>query len=138
MAILLHDLRRSQRYQARLEAHLFFKLLLIDLNSADAAQSMLFLNGYTRDISETGLSLILPVANIDERFLNPQKSLMRITLQLPDGLVSIEAVSVHHRQLCENLQDVIFNTGYLIGVDITKVSNGDRYIRLLKGIEKEE
>ena len=136
MAILLHDVRRSPRYAAHLEAQLFFKLVLIDLQSADAARSMLFLTGHTRDVSAEGLSLVLPVAHIDERFLSTTESLLRITLQLPDGPVSIEAVPMHHRPLNELVENEVFQTGYLIGAEIRKMNNRARYYRLLEDLHR--
>lgn len=132
MAILLHDLRRSPRFPAHLEAHLFFKLVLVDLSSADAARSMLFLTGHTRDISEQGLSLVLPVAHIEERFLSATESLLRITLQLPDGPVGIEAAPVHHRPLEEAVENQVLKTGYLIGAEIKRMTNSARFNRLIE------
>src|SRR5919106_1280716 len=115
--------RRSPRFEAQLKARLLFTVVLSEESSADQPPAKLNLVGHTKDISEIGLALIVPIAEIDERYLKGEGCKMQLELFLPRGSVKITARPVHHRQLDESLGEYVFSEGYLIGAEITKVSD---------------
>jgi len=76
--------------------------------------------GYTRDISETGLALVVPSLRIGDTYLTDSKCKLRIVLlNLPTGQVEIEASPVRYEELDEG-------AGHLIGVRILKIKDEDR------------
>ena len=101
-----------------------------------AAHHAALLSGYTRDLGESGLTLITPIIRLGERYLTDTDSIMRITLELPTGLVCLHAVSVRFEQFAEDDEE----TGYLIGAHITEMSNSDRerYAEYLASLRSSE
>jgi hypothetical protein len=98
---------------------------------------MLHLVGHTKDISEIGLALVVPIAEIDERYLMTESSKMQILLYLPNGTVEITARPIHYKSLDENSGEGIFAEGYLIGAEITKVSDRSLFQEFLSALEIE-
>jgi hypothetical protein len=130
-----HDERRqSPRHQAKLKAHLLFSVLLVDTqtNADSAPPRSLNLVGQTRDISATGLGLVIPVEQIDEKYLTGEESRLQVELYLPTGPVEIRARPVRCERLSETQEKSIFTEGYLIGAQITEVSDPARFIEYLK------
>ncbi|PYS52065.1 MAG: hypothetical protein DMF68_02560 [Acidobacteria bacterium] len=128
--------RRSPRFKAQLRARLLFAVVLSEESSATARNSgKLHLVGHTKDISEVGLALIVPIADIDERYLTGESNRMQIELYLPKGAIKITARPVHYRRLEEGSGESVFSEGYLIGAEITKVSNQDLFIEYLSTLE---
>ena len=128
--------RRSPRFKAQLRARLLFTVVLSGESSAMArASGNLHLVGQTKDISEVGLARVVPIAKIDERYLTSESSKMQIELYLPKGAIEITARPVHYRRLDEGAGESVFNEGYLIGAEITKVSNPDLFIEYLSTLE---
>src|SRR5919202_1443036 len=130
--------RRSPRFKAQLKARLLFTVMLSGEASAGSASGRLHLVGHTKDISEVGLALVVPIAEIDERYLKGETSKMQLELYLPTGVVKITARPVHYRPLDENLGDGVFSEGYLIGAEITKVSDRALFTEYLSTLESEE
>ncbi|HKQ99216.1 MAG TPA: PilZ domain-containing protein [Pyrinomonadaceae bacterium] len=114
--------RRSPRFKAQLKARLLFTVVLSEETSASRS-GRLHLVGHTKDISEIGLALVVPIVEIDERYLKGESSKMQIELFLPKGAVKITARPVHYKRLDENSGENVFTEGYLIGAEITKVSD---------------
>lgn len=85
------------RFKAQLRARLLFSVAL----SGNKASGRLHLAGHTKDISEIGLALIVPIAEIDGQYLTGENSTMQIDLYLPNGQISITARPVHYRKLDE-------------------------------------
>lgn len=83
---------------------------------------MLTFEGYTRDISETGLALIVPSADIKEIYRTGEYRPLLILLSLPAGQVEINAASVR----CERLDEAAEEKGYAIGARIIGMSDHDR------------
>ena len=102
----------------------------------DQTAGRLHLAGHTKDISEIGLALIVPIAEIDEHYLTGENSTMQIELYLPSGQINITARPVHYKTLDESTGEGIFTEGYLIGAEITKVSNHDLFIEYLRKLEE--
>jgi len=132
--------RRSTRFKAQLRARLLFTVVLSGKSSMTTtarASGKLHLVGHTKDISEVGLALVVPIAEIDERYLTGETSKMQIELYLPKGAIKITARPVHYRRLDDSSGESVFNEGYLIGAEITKVSNRDFFIEYLSTLEKD-
>ncbi|HEV2708031.1 MAG TPA: PilZ domain-containing protein [Pyrinomonadaceae bacterium] len=89
---------------------------------------------HTRDVSATGLSIIVPGIRIGERYLTGPDQLLRLTLKLPAGLIELRAAPVRYEQLPEDDPD----TGYLIGLHIREITDRDRtlYIDHLRSLRK--
>ena len=122
--------RRAPRLQAR-------AVVIVSLVVARVASrtppNLPTIAGHTRDISATGLALIVPIIRIGERYLTGEDHLLNITLKLPAGAVQLQASPMRYEQLDEDDPD----TGYLIGVHIKEMSDRDRtiftdYLRTLR------
>lgn len=113
--------RHARRYRARLSAH----ISLPDLkSSAESAQPRppLIIEGHTRDLSATGLALIVPTIRAGEHYLTGEGRRLSVTLDHPQGPLLLQAVPVRYEQLDESEAE----TGYLIGARITEMSDADR------------
>src|SRR5256885_9720982 len=69
------------------------------------------LAGHTRDISATGLALVVPAIRIGDRYLTGEGRSLRLTLELPGGPLQIAATPVRYERLDEDETE----RGYLIG-----------------------
>ena len=108
--------RRSRRVRARLG----FTLSLSDPKvSPNGSRRLPSLDGYTLDVSTTGLALVVPAIRIGEHYLAGAERKLYLRLQLPSGPVEMKVASVRY----ESLED---DTGYLIGARIVEMSDGDR------------
>ena len=82
---------------------------------------MIPLEGFTRDISESGLGLIVPSIRVGDRYLIDKDCKLRVVLlDLPTGEIEIYATPVRYQPLQESEE------GHLIGVEIVSISEGDR------------
>ena len=129
--------RRSPRFKAQLRARLLFSVMLSGETST-AHSGRLNLVGHTKDISEIGLALVVPIAEIDERYLAGDNTKMQIELYLPKGAIKITARPVHYKAFDENSGESVFSEGYLIGAEITKVSDHDLFVEYLDTLAKDE
>jgi PilZ domain len=129
--------RRSPRFKAQLKARLLFSVMLSG-EASTARSGRLHLVGHTKDISEIGLALVVPIAEIDERYLVGETTKMQIELYLPKGAIKITARPVHYKSLDESSGESVFSEGYLIGAEITRVSDQDLFIEYLSALAKDE
>lgn len=79
------------------------------------------LTGHSIDLSETGLSLVMPSIRIGGYYLTGEGCSLLIKLDLPEGEVQMQAVAQRYERIEENLE-----TKYLIGARITEISNENR------------
>ena len=108
--------RRSKRVRARLG----FTLSLSDPRiGSNGSRRLPTLDGYTLDVSVTGLALIVPAIRIGEHYLAGADRKLHIKLELPSGPIEMRVASVRY----ESLED---DTGYLIGARIVEMSDSDR------------
>ena len=108
--------RRSKRVRARLS----FTLSLSDPRvKTNGSRRLPTLDGYTLDVSISGLALIVPAIRIGEHYLAGADRTLHVKLELPSGPVEMKFVSVRY----ENLED---GSGYLIGARISEISDADR------------
>jgi len=108
--------RRSKRVRARLS----FTLSLSDPRvSSNGSRRLPTLDGYTLDVSVTGLALIVPAIRIGEHYLAGADRELHVKLELPSGPIEMKVATVRY----ESLED---DTGYLIGARILELSDSDR------------
>ena len=113
------DRRQSPRLEATLQAKLEFSVLLREADASESGvQHLRACAGYTVNLSEHGLALVLHAQNIDEEYLMGGEASMAIELDLPNGLaIEIQATPVRYEKLDE---------GYLIGARISGMRERDR------------
>jgi hypothetical protein len=116
--------RAAPRYMTHLEAGLALSVALPGAKpraQASGGQS-LRLAGYTRDVSSTGLALVVPAIRIGGQYITGENRTLEIILKLPSGQIQVQATPVRYSPLEEGGTD----TGYLIGVQIAGMSDEDR------------
>jgi len=120
---IVSQLRRfigNRRRDKRVRTRLTFTLSLSDPRvSKNGSRRLPTLNGYTLDVSVTGLALIVPAIRIGEHYLAGADRKLHVKLELPSGPVEMMVVTVRY----ENLED---GSGYLIGARILEISDADR------------
>ncbi len=116
--------RRARRYRVRLP----FSVSLLDKKSKaqESAHHAPGLVGETRDISASGLALIVPAIRIGERYLTGEGRTLLIALELPAGIALIRAAAVRYKPLEQEGTE----KGYLIGARITEMSDEGRALLL--------
>jgi hypothetical protein len=115
--------RAAPRYLTHLEAGLALSISLPrQKQGGEKTGQPLKLAGYTRDISATGLALVVPTIRIGGQYVTGENRTLEIILKLPAGTIKVKAAPVRYSPLEEDGAD----TGYLIGVQIIWMSNEDR------------
>ena len=110
----------NRRHSKRVRARLSFTLSLSDPRlSTNGHRRLPSLDGYTLDVSATGLALVLPAIRIGEHYLAGDDRKLHIKLDLPAGAVEMRVGTVRY----ESLED---GSGYLIGARILEMSGSDR------------
>jgi hypothetical protein len=122
--------RRAPRYDTRLESRLLFTLSSGGQAAGDEQGEPALLTGYTRNLSETGLALVVPSLRLGQQSLNRVGSDLTIHLALPTGEVRIEATPVYSLRLLAGDED----TGYLVGVRIRKMLDQE-WVRLVQYVQ---
>src|SRR5215217_7034635 len=108
--------RRSRRMRARLS----FTLSLSDPRvNSNGSRRLPKLDGYTLDVSTTGLALVVPAIRIGEHYLAGADRELHVKLELPSGPVEMKVVTVRY----ESMED---GSGYVIGTRIREISDADR------------
>src|SRR3712207_6583354 len=95
------DRRRTFRRDARFEARLPFSISLLSAAeepSEDITNSP-SLYGQTRDISERGLTLLLPSPRIRSAYLTVSDMYLRVSLELPGGSIGMVTTCARFEQL---------------------------------------
>lgn len=80
------------------------------------------MSGYLRDISKTGLSLVVPSLRFGNDFLVSGHYPLRVMVELPNGVVNIHIAPVRYDKLHEKHAD----RKYLIGARIMQITESDR------------
>jgi alkanesulfonate monooxygenase SsuD/methylene tetrahydromethanopterin reductase-like flavin-dependent oxidoreductase (luciferase family) len=111
------DRRRSPRVRLRLPC-------AVSLYESDdeGARRNAQLAGFTRDISASGLALILPAVRVGERYLTGAGVTLRVRLEHSTGALELLATPVHYDQLGGEESD----KGFLVGVRIVAMDDADR------------
>ncbi len=109
------DRRRAPRYPLRLPCH-------VSLYEPDGVRAETQLDGWTRDISASGLALILPRVRVGGRYLTGADVTLRLVLDHPAGALELLATPAYYDQLSKEGDE----QGYLLGVRIKTWSATDR------------
>lgn len=114
--------RRARRYRRSVP----FSVSLYDPKlSREQLERAPRVKGVTRDISTSGLGLIVPAVRIDDRYLTASDQILRLLLEYPGGTIEMHVIAVRYEQFAED--GAAATTGsYLIGVRIAQVSESDR------------
>ena len=124
------DRRRAPRYEARL----FFSVSVLGgEEGSDGVRPPRTLVGRTRNLSESGLALIVPSLSLGAASLDAKDSTLRVMLDLPSGKkIEIHVTPVRSQRLGEKDE----GSGYFIGVLITHMGDEERalYNGILRGL----
>ena len=129
----LAEKRAAPRHPARREIRLLFSLSVLDADMS-ASQRPLTLRGHTRDVSASGLALVVSSVSLHGKDLIHSKRALLIELELPSGPIKLQGVPVRIESLGEEEEG---ETGYLVGVRIKGISEHARaelnkYLRTLR------
>jgi c-di-GMP-binding flagellar brake protein YcgR len=123
---------KDRRQSPRLRVRLVLSVSVLRKASANgSAASARTLKGHTRDISTTGLAMLLPQVHLAGYHLAAEGRELHVTLQLPDAPIEMLVLPKRY----EMLDDTELGCAYLIGARITDVSDDDR-VRLESFIAK--
>jgi c-di-GMP-binding flagellar brake protein YcgR len=117
---------KDRRQAPRLRTRVLFSLSVrrqARANGAPAADRTL--KGHTRDISSTGLAMMLPQVHLEGHHLAAESRELQVLLELPSGVIPLVVVPKRY----EKLDDSELGCTYLIGVKIVQITDEDR-IRL--------
>lgn len=81
-----------------------------------------FVSGYTQDVSETGLSIIVSKIHIEGRYLTDQDRKLLIKLEIQDDIIEFKATAKRH-QTVETETD---EKGFLIGAAVKDIDEENR------------
>ncbi len=107
--------RRAPRPSLRLPCSVS---LYEPMMSGEHARRNLPLAGYTRDLSASGLGLVLPAVRVGERYLTGPGVTLSIQLEHPAGPLALLGTPVRYEQLSKEGAE----QGFLIGVRIVEMS----------------
>lgn len=130
--------RAATRYKVQRRAGVLFTASLQDARAeAAGTRKPLDLRGYTRDISEIGLALVVPGIHIHESYVSG-RTLLEVKLELPGAPVMIEARPVRYERV--DMAGEKGEKGTLICVQITGMRDRDRasYTKYLRRVRKHE
>jgi hypothetical protein len=91
---------------------------------ANGGRPLPSLDGFTRDISATGLALIVPAIRIGGHYLAGGDRSLKVVLDLPNGRVQMRVTSVRYEPVDEDRSE----EGYIIGVIIDEMNDQDRKV----------
>lgn len=86
--------------------------------------------GYTRDVSETGLGVVVPDVRLSGRLIVGPDRALRLLVGLPSGAVEMTATAVRYAEPEDGAGD------YLVGVHIGEMSKADRarYLKFINSL----
>jgi|ERR1051325_3008830 hypothetical protein len=126
---------RERRLKPRFAAEVTCTVAL-----TDAEHNMLFpnekLHCRTRDVSESGLGLVANSIYLGYTCVVDEGRTLLVTLELPAGLVQMEATAAHYLRLDAGSRDAT----YLIGLRISSMSGEGRetYAGYLEELSRQE
>lgn len=113
------DRRSSRRYLVRLHCTIG---LAAGRAGTSGPRRDASLEGYTYDVSESGLRLLTPAIHINGHYLTGSSGTLLVLVELPDGPILLQAVPVRY----DRLDEYVDQMGYLIGLRIEEISAQDR------------
>ena len=102
---------------------------MLDQEDGSGVRLALKLSGHTRNISETGMALVVPAIRKGDHHLAARNRRLLIVLELPNGTIRIQASPIRYERLGQH------DTRYLIGVRIISISDDDK-LRFLKYLNR--
>jgi hypothetical protein len=117
-------MRRSVVCAARLPVGVSMPNERLDPEAADYPQPIM---GHTRDLSETGLSLVLPTSRLGDTDVSVAGAPLRVVLSLPTGVIVLQAATVRSELLSEEGE-------LFVGARIVRMYDADRrsYVDFLR------
>ena len=125
--------RAAPRRQIKLE----FRVLLVATKmSADGEEQTLPLIGYTRDVSQSGLALLVSAKSMSLLYSLGQNYKLQLVLTLPTGPIELEVTPVRYKHINEGKAGSFI----LIGAQISKISDEGRtrFVQYLESFEQPE
>jgi hypothetical protein len=116
----LGNRRRAPRYRTRLSVRISPVQAARPTRVLGTERNALY--GYTRDISATGLALILPAIRINNIYLTGEDRSIEVLIEHESEPIVIYGVAARYEKLEEDDAD----KGYLVGVKIVEMSADDR------------
>lgn len=133
MRALLVERRRFARRKAALPVKLPVGVSVPNEKlDPEADEYPLPILGQTRDLSETGLSLLLPTLDLGREQINAANFPLRLVLSLPGGIAVVQANAVRADEVLTPEGE----RGFVVGARITKMNERDRkrYLALLNSL----
>lgn len=126
------DRRKSPRFTTHLEDTLPVLISLPNV-SRDSKGQPVRLAGYSRDVSETGLGVIVQDTHIAGLEITRPGRRLIISLGLPAGPIEMQVTTVRYSRIAESELE----TSYLIGVQIVEMSEmaRDYYLKFLNTLK---
>ena len=126
--------RHGSRRSARVLARLPFTIALLEPGTMapKPLKGKRSLTGHTSDLSDTGMTLVLPSVRIGNSYLTEEAHYLLIELGTPSGLVTILGSPARFAYTKD--------AGYLLGVKIVKMQEEDRttYLSYLRTLSPRE
>ena len=120
MQVYVKDRRRSPRLRVRL----LFSVSVCRNGNGNGSGSPheRMLKGHTRDLSANGLALNVPQIHLDGHHLAAGGCELELRLELPGGPISLVVTPRRY----ERLEEAELGCNYLIGTQISRISDEDR------------
>jgi len=114
---------KDRRQSPRLRARLLFTVSICRKSNNNGVQPReRALKGYTKDLSVSGLALLVPQAHLDGHHLAAEGRELQLTLELPEGPISMLVIPRRY----ERMEVSELGCTYLIGAKIVHISDEDR------------
>lgn len=108
----------------RRRAELRLKVAMVEARAHSHRAPITTFDGYTRDISSTGVAILLPIARFSDELLNQSRRTLRIVLELANGAIEADAALVRYEPVTSN--DGRTKMGFLIGAQILNMREDHR------------
>src|SRR6267142_1364428 len=115
----LGDRRHQKRQKVCLPLSLSLSSPARSLNGTRKVSTM---DGHTLDVTQNGVSLIIPKITLGEHHLVGENRSLNVKLELPEAPVEMQVLPIRY----ESLEEHETESGYLIGVRIVGMQDGDR------------
>ncbi len=109
----------------RRRAELRLKLAMVETSPHNHSSRTTEFDGYTRDISATGVAILLPVASLSDELLNQSQRTLRIILELATGAIEADAKLVRYEPVVNEGETKV---GCLIGAQILNMRADHRQL----------